>query len=183
MKRTIQVAVLTVLIVVGAWLFYQGGRIAVGTDEESIVVNDYEQKMLTAREGFLEKPDEIQYLAQALMDSPGLTIVSDSAMAPWIETAEGLQDPADVLEADTVDLLRTVMGSYENGARVYNIQVTERAVLFYTDYSADGGCCGLLYEIVPDSTDYYDYIELVEGDSEESGLGRWLIFYRLPEGH
>lgn len=180
MKTTVKVVVITVLIIIGAWLFYRGARIAMGTDAESIIVNAYQDKMLVAKEAFLEKADNIQYLAQDLMDMPGLSILSDSEGKPAVETESGIQAPADVLGAEIAGRLEDVMGTYGNGARVYNIRVTAKAVLFYTDYSADGGCCGFLYEIEDDSTDYYQYIELVEGDSEESTLGRWLIFYNLP---
>lgn len=180
MKTTVKVAVISVLLIVGAWLFYKGARIAMGTDTESVIVNTYQEKMLIAKEAFLEKPDNIQYLALDLMEKTGLTILSDSEGKPVAETETGLQTPSEVLEAEAVGRLEDVMGAYSNGARVYNIKVTDKAVLFYTDYSADGGCCGFLYEIEDNSTDYYQYIELVEGNSEETSLGRWLIFYHLP---
>ena len=130
----------------------------------------YEDAMLTAREMFLEKPDEIQLLTAALMELPAQSICRSEDGAPYrVSLSDGTAESPD-LEEEQLEYLNAVFGLYENGGQVLNIEVCADAVLFYT-YYGNGGCAGFLYEFEQGSTSYYDYVELVEN---------WQLFYEIP---
>lgn len=127
----------------------------------------YEDAMLSAREMFLEKPDDIQFLTAALLELPpqSLCTAADGSVMR-LESDGTVSEP----DASLADYLPAVFGRYANGGTVLNIEVLEDAILFYT-YYGNSGCAGFLYEFERGSTHYYDYVELVEN---------WQLFYHIP---
>ena len=136
------------------------------------VMNDggaawYEDAMLEARAMFLEKPDEIQTLTAVLVEEPeesfltaadgSLVCLRDGASVPVPEALSALFSP--------------VLGDYEAGGEVLNVEVLPEAVLFFTAYG-DGGCVGFFYEKELNGFTAYGVVELVEN---------WKLFYRIPK--
>ena len=136
------------------------------------VMNDggsawYEDAMLEARAMFLEKPDEIQALTAVLVEEPEES---------FLRSADGevvcLRDGASVPVPEALSaLLAPVLGDYEAGGEVLNVEVLPEAVLFFTTYG-EGGCVGFCYEKELDGFTAYSVLELVEN---------WKLFYRIPK--
>ena len=127
----------------------------------------YEEKLLEAKELFLEKPDQVQDLTAVLVEEPEES---------FLRRADGafvcLHD-GEVTEvgADMAALLQPVFSGCSNGAEVLNVEVRADAVLFYTCYEY-GGCVGFLYEKELDETHYFEVFEIVEN---------WKLFYKLEK--
>ena len=125
----------------------------------------YEDALLVSRGMFTEKPDPVQDLTAVLVDEPAESFFR-RADGSFVCLRGG---EATEVSADMAALLRPVFSGYSSGGEVLNVEVTEDAVLFYTDY-ANGGCVGFLYEKELDKTHYFEYFEIVEN---------WKLFYKL----
>jgi hypothetical protein len=131
----------------------------------------YQDMMLTAREMFVEKADDIQLATMELLKLPSAEIMSDASGAPKILTPDGAEDAA-ALAGEAGESLLAVFAPYECGGRVYNVEVTGEAVVFYTGYYGSG-CVGFLYERELDGVSgYTEMFELSEN---------WKIFYLMSE--
>ena len=124
-----------------------------------------EDAMVTAKTMFMEKPDEIQLLTAELMDKTGLELLLGEDGLPHSVTGEVFTLP------EQQESLNAVFSEFDCGGRVKQLLVKEDAVLFYTDFPAEG-CAGFLYELEEGETSYYDYLELLEN---------WKLFYRIPK--
>lgn len=133
---------------------------------ENTPVQLVENAMITARTMFTEKPDEIQLLTAELLDRTGLELLLGEDLLP--HTPDG---SVFTLPEEGQELLDSVFSEFECGGRVRQVLVRDDAVLYYTDFPAQG-CAGFLYEKEEGGTSYYDYLELLEN---------WKIFYRIPK--
>ncbi len=135
------------------------------------MTSQYQDMMLTAREMFVEKADDVQLATMELLRLPSAEIMTDSSGAPKILTPDGAEDAA-ALAGDAADSLAALFAPYDCGGRVYNIEVTPEAVVFYTGYYGSG-CVGFLYERELDTVSgYTEMLELSEN---------WKIFYLMSE--
>ncbi|MBR5114103.1 MAG: hypothetical protein IK101_02295 [Oscillospiraceae bacterium] len=170
MKTTTK-AILTVLVVIAAGLlFWRGVHVALGTDRKTVAYETMQDLMIDAKTGFLERFDDLQDCAFLLFDDVGLSVVADREGKPFVDDGE-LVPAAQALSAEKAAALEAVMGEYESGTRVSGVEVTDKAVLFYCGYYADG-VYGIIYEKDLGNTTEYETIELTEN---------WRIFYRLPK--
>lgn len=127
----------------------------------------YEDKLLEAKELFLEKPDAVQDLTAVLVEEPEESFLR-SADGTFVCLRDGKTTEA---SAEMAALLEPVFTGSSSGGEVLNVEVRPDAVLFYTCY-AYGGCVGFLYEKELDETHYFEVFEIVEN---------WKLFYKLKK--
>ncbi len=170
MKTTAK-AIITVLAVIAAGiLFWSAAHTAMGTDEKTVAYETLQDLMLDTKQGFVDNFDAIQDAAAMFLDDVGLCVVAARDGTPVMD--DGSFTPvSEALPAEKAEALAAVMGEYESGTRVSGFEVTDKAVLFYCGYYADG-VYGIIYEKQLGNTENYDTIELTEN---------WRIFYRLPD--
>ncbi len=169
-SATLKAALSAVLAVAAAFLV-RHAYIAVAASAEGGASSQFEDKLLEARNMFVEKADDIQTLTAALLEGSGFSVMRSSDGLPML-TRNGEAAGELKLEDEAAQKsLKAVFGEYKSGGTVWNIEVKEDAVLFYTYYK-DGGCAGFLYEKEPGTTDYYGYFDLLEN---------WKLFYLMPK--
>ena len=173
MKTSLKIIIAFVAAIAAAFLL-RGMHLSVGTQPEGEGILDiYQDMMLTSREMFIEKAEDIQLTALALLDENDLNIMSDADGHPWIMTeANELIEPGTVVAGELQPYLDNVFGEYVCGGKMYNICVTDKAIFFYTGYH-ETGSVGFLYEReLGTVTDFTELLELSEN---------WKIFYDMPE--
>lgn len=173
MKTTFKIIIAFVAAIVLAFVV-RAMHLSVGTQPEGGTVLDiYQNMMLTSREMFIEKAEDIQLAAMVLLEHDDLNIMSDAEGHPWVINAEGDPvEPAEVIEGELQPYLDNMFGEYVCGGSMYNIRVTDKAVFFFTGYH-ESGSVGFLYERELGSiTDFTELLELSEN---------WKIFYDMPE--
>ena len=167
MKTTVKAIIATFAAIAVGFavrnIFTEMGDQLVDADTPVQLVED---AMVTAKTMFMEKPDDIQLLTAELMDNQGLELLLGEDGLPHKTTGEVF-----TLPGERQAILDAVFSKFECGGRVRQLLVKDDAVLFYTDFPADG-CTGFLYETEEGETAYYDYLELLEN---------WKIFYRIPK--
>ena len=135
------------------------------------MTSQYQDMMVKSREMFVEKADDIQLATMELLKLPAAEILTDSAGTPKILTPDGAEDAAP-LAGEAGESLAAVFAPYDCGGRVYNVEVTPQAVVFYTGYYGSG-CVGFLYERELDTVSgYTEMFELSEN---------WKLFYLMSE--
>ncbi len=135
------------------------------------MTSQYQDMMVKSREMFVEKADDIQLATMELLRLPSAEIMTDASGAPKILTPDGAEDAAP-LAGEAADSLAALFAPYDCGGRVYNIEVTPEAVVFYTGYYGSG-CVGFLYERELDTVSgYTEMFELSEN---------WKLFYLMSE--
>lgn len=173
MKTTFKVIIAFVAAIVAAFLV-RGMHLSVGTQPEGEGILDiYQNMMLTSREMFIEKAEDIQLAALGLLEEDDLNIMSDKDGHPWVMTADGeLVEPETVVAGELQPYLDNMFGEYVCGGKMYNVRVTDKAIFFFTGYH-ETGSVGFLYERELDTiTDFTELLELSEN---------WKIFYDMPE--
>ena len=169
MKTTTKAILICVAVIAAGLLFWRGTHVALGTDRKTVAYETFQDLMIEAKTGFLERFDDLQDCAFLLYDDVGLSVVADREGRPYAD-GETPRPASEVLSAEKTAALEAVMGDYESGTRVSGVEVTDKAVLFYCGYYADG-VYGIIYEKDLGNTTEYETIELTEN---------WRIFYRLP---
>ncbi|MDD6188892.1 MAG: hypothetical protein PUB32_04860 [Clostridiales bacterium] len=174
MKTTFKVIIALAAAILAAFVV-RAMHLSVGTQPEGGTVLDvYQNMMLQSREMFLEKSEDIQLATLALLEQDDLNIMSDSQGHPWVmgENDE-LIEPETVVSGELQPYLDNMFGEYACGGKMYNVRVTDKAILFFTGYHKSGSV-GFLYERELGSlTDFTELLELSEN---------WKIFYNMPEG-
>lgn len=173
MKTTFKV-IIAVIVAVAAAFAVRAMHISVGTQPEGNTILDvYQDMMLQSREMFLEKAEDIQLAAMALLEEDDVSIMSDSEGHPWVMGANNeLIEPADVISGELQPYLDNMFGEYACGGKMYNVRVTDKAIFFYTGYH-ESGSVGFLYEReLGTVTEFTELLELSEN---------WKIFYDMPE--
>ena len=125
-----------------------------------------QEALLAARAMFTEHPDEVQTLTAALVEEPPESFLP-TAEGGLVRLREGELTP---VTGEEEALFRPVFACFDEGGSVLHAEILPDAVLFYTAYGEDG-CVGFLYEKELDTTDYYEYLEIVEN---------WKLFFRVP---
>jgi hypothetical protein len=168
MKTYIKVSIGIILAVAAALLVrYSYLTVAEASDGTTPA---FEDELLRTKNMFVEKSDAIQSLTAVLVDMPPASILrADDGTVRIVEGNNAAVFTLDDEAAQTA--LQKVFGAYESGGLVFNIEITDKAVLFFTYYN-DGGCIGFLYEKDSGTTDYYEYFELVEN---------WKLFFKHPD--
>ena len=166
--KTIFKVIISVIIAVAAALLVRYSYLTVAEASDGSAPS-FEDELLRTKNMFVEKSDDIQALTSVLVDMPsGSLLKADDGT---IRIAEGNNAAAFSLDDEAAQtVLQNVFGAYQNGGVIYNIEITDKAVLFFTYYN-DGGCIGFIYEEDSGTTDYYEYFELVEN---------WKLFYKHP---
>lgn len=173
MKTTFKVIIALVAAVLAAFVV-RAMHLSVGTQPEgSTILDVYQDMMLESREMFLEKAEDIQLAALALLEQESVDIMSDDQGHPWVIGEDGeLIEPADVISGELQPYLDNMFGEYACGGRMYNIRVTDEAIFFFTGYH-ESGSVGFLYEReLGTVTGFTELLELSEN---------WKIFYNMPE--
>ncbi len=176
MKKTcVQLVISVVLAVFCGWGLCNLGAYALGFSESSRETAAYQEMMITAKEFFAEKSDDIQYAAALLSEFGPLKIIRRADGTPGVISGDAVTD-IDEFFGDGgqvgkagVQALGSLFKENESGCTVYNIAVTEKAIQFYTGYDVTG-CVGFLYERVPGSTSFFSTIDLMENSAE------WKVF-------
>jgi len=173
MKTTFKVIIALFAAILAAFAV-RSMHLAVGAEPEGTGILDiYQDLMLTSREMFIEKAEDIQLAALALLEQDEISIMSDEQGHPWVmgENNE-LIEPADVITGELQPYLDNVFGEYVCGGKMYNVQVTDKAIFFFTGYH-ETGSVGFLYERELDTvTGFTELLEISEN---------WKIFYDMPE--
>lgn len=172
MKTTFKAAIAMVLAIAAAF----GVRAlysAAAVSGEDGVMDVYQNLMLDARAMFVEKADDIQLCTLALLKESDLSIMSDSEGRPWVIGENGeKQKPEEVIAGEVQPYLDAIFGEYECGGHIYNISVTDKAVVFFTGYH-EAGSVGFLYEReLGGVTEFTELLELSEN---------WQVFYSLRD--
>ena len=146
MKTTFKVIIAFVAAIVAAFLV-RGMHLSVGTQPEGEGILDiYQNMMITSREMFIEKAEDIQLAALVLLEEDDLNIMSDKDGHPWVMTADGeLVEPETVVAGELQPYLDNMFGEYVCGGKMYNVRVTDKAIFFFTGYH-ETGSVGFLYE-------------------------------------
>ena len=174
MKTTFKVIIAFVAAILLAFVV-RYMHLSVGTQPEGTGILDiYQNMMLTSREMFIEKAEDIQLAALVLLEQDEVDIMSDSEGHPWVIGEDGeLIEPADAIPGELQPYLDNMFGEYACGGKMYNLRVTDEAIFFFTGYH-ESGSVGFLYERELGSiTGFTELLELSEN---------WKIFYDMPEG-
>ena len=173
MKTTFKVIIAFVAAILLAFVV-RYMHLSVGTQPEGTGILDiYQNMMLTSREMFIEKAEDIQLAALVLLEQDEVDIMSDEQGHPWVMGEDNqLIEPADVIPGELQPYLDNVFGEYVCGGKMYNIKVTDKAIFFFTGYH-ETGSVGFLYERELDTvTGFTELLEISEN---------WKIFYDMPE--
>ena len=173
MKTTFKVIIALFAAIIAAFAV-RAMHLAVGAEPEGTGILDiYQNMMLTSREMFIEKAEDIQLAALVLLEQDEVDIMSDEQGHPWVMGEDNqLIEPADVILGELQPYLDNVFGEYVCGGKMYNIKVTNKAIFFFTGYH-ETGSVGFLYERELGSVkDFTELLELTEN---------WKIFYDMPE--
>lgn len=170
MKTTFRAALTLIAVIAAGVIFWRGALMAMGTDRKTVAYETFQDMMITAKQGFIEKSDAVQHAAALLLDNVGLDIVTAADGTPMVDEDGKLTEAGAVLDSEEYAALSAVMGDYESGAKLMGVNVTEKAVLFYYGY-LENGVYGVIYEKELGNTTEYETIELTEN---------WRLFYRLP---
>jgi hypothetical protein len=164
-------AVLSAVLAIAAALLVRHAYIAVAASAVGGVSSQFEDRLLEARNMFVEKADDIQTLTASLLEGPAISIMRSSDGLPMLTKDGEAAGELRYEDQGAQKSLEAVFGEYKSGGTVWNIEVKEDAALFYTYYK-DGGCAGFLYEKEPGTTSYYGYFDLLEN---------WKLFYLMPK--
>ncbi len=173
MKTTLKVIIAFILAIAAAFAV-RAMHLSVGVQPEGGTVLDaYQDMMLTTREMFLEKPEDIQLATLVLLEQSDVEIMSDKDGHPWVVAEDGsLIEPETVIPGELQPYLDNMFGEYACGGKMYNILVNDEAVFFFTGYH-ESGSVGFLYERELNTvTGFTELLEISEN---------WKIFYDMPE--
>jgi hypothetical protein len=144
-------------------LVFPGGGIAVGSL--------YEDRLVCARDMFLEKSTDFQAAAEALASAPGRDILR-SADGKLLEISEDAPPSPPFPDDETAArALEALEAPFENGGCVFNIHASDSAVLFYTFYY-DGGCAGIARLLSDEPPEGFEYLDLAEN---------WKLFFDMSD--
>ena len=173
MKTTVKAVIAVVLAVAAAFAMRAMYNVAAVDSSGENLMDVYQNMMVESRTMFVEKADAIQMAAAALLETEEAAILRGSDGSPRLITAEGdCVPPESLLPGELQPWLDEIFAPYECGGTLYNVQVTPKAIFFFTGYH-ESGSVGFLYE---------RELGTVQGFNELLELSEnWKIFYNVPE--
>ncbi|NLO47050.1 MAG: hypothetical protein GX111_01820 [Clostridiales bacterium] len=171
MKTTVKAVIAVIFTILAAVLFRYMYLVSTGRDDISAKTTEFQDYMMNTKEMFLEKSIPIQKAVYSLSMMNDFSLLSSRDGTIYVLANNEPFLLRDLINRQAARFLEDLMNRYLIGERVFNIQVTQDNILFFTKYNAFG-YTGFLYERVLDQPSDYQLIEMA---------GQWKIFYHAPE--
>jgi hypothetical protein len=141
MKTTVKAAVAVIFAVLAAVLFRYMYLVSTGRDETSVKTEAFKEYMIESKEMFLEKSIPIQKAVFSLSVMNRFSLLSGRDGTVFVETKNGPVPLENLTTRQSAEFIGRIMNGYAVGGRVYNIEITQEGVLFFTKYD-EAGCTG-----------------------------------------